>query len=95
MRIERRGFFRLLAGAMLAAPTLPALLAHARSLLTLGRVGMTTTLPLTHALAGSLRSTMLVRSRFDALVGPRGDRVIITQVGPLTHESGPTWRERA
>ena len=104
MTSGRRSFFRLLAGAVLAAPSLPALLAEASRLarLTMGRIEgvrwiITDSAPISHHLARSLQAAALSRSWFDegALVGPRGDRVIVTRVRPLTSEPDPAWREPA
>ena len=100
MTVGRRGFFGFLAGAVLAAPSLPGLLAKAPRLarLTMGRIEgvrwIKANLPFNSALAQSLQSAVL---RFDeaALIGPRGDRVIVTRVRPLTPDPDPAWREPA
>lgn len=101
--IGRRGFFQLLAGAVLAAPSLPGLLGEALRVarLTMGRTEgvrwTTTNLPFNSALARSLQSAALSRSRFDAaaFVGPHGDRVIVTRIRSLTPDPGPAWHEPA
>ena len=101
--LGRRGFFGFIAGAVLAAPSLPGLLAEAPRLarMTMGRIEgvrwMTSNLPFNSALAHSLESAARARSWFDegVLVGPRGDRVVVTRVRPLTVEPDPAWREPA
>ena len=104
MTVGRRGFFRLLAGAVLAASSLPGLLIGRIKDVHWTRVQAVyypdkgeVWLSFNSALAHSLESAALSRSWFDegALVGPRGDRVIVTRVRPLTSEPDPAWRERA
>ena len=109
MRIGRRGFFRFLAGAVLAAPSLPALLARLpeRASRTVSHISWMFDFdpPLgifkNHALSRQIREAVFAKSKFldwmdEALVvGPRGEHLIVTRVRPLTPEPDPAWRERA